>query len=314
MADGPASVLTFGEALLKLALPQAQRLEAMVNLDAQCAGTELNVAAALTALGRPTAWASALPASPLGTWVRGHVHALQVEDLALTRAGRLGTFYLEDHHAPRPSRVVYDRAGSAFAQLTADDLAPEWLVGRAALHVSGVSLALGPGPRALALRLMQAAKAAGITVSFDVNHRRLLLAEDAALDAYAPAVRLADLLFVAERDTALLGGLTGLQALAPDAVLIQTRGAQGSALLTPGGQTLTQPATPAAGPGRVGRGDAFAAGYLHAHLSGEAPAAALAFASASAALKTTIPGDQLHATEAEVRAVQHAGPGGEPVR
>ena len=314
MPDGPASVLTFGEALLKLVLPQAQRLEDMVNLDAQCAGTELNVAAALTALGRPAAWASALPASPLGTWVRGHVHALHVEDLALTRPGRLGTFYLEDHHAPRPSRVVYDRAGSAFAQLTAADLAPGWLVGRAALHVSGVSLALGPGPRALALGLMQAAKAAGITVSFDVNHRRLLLAEDAALDAYAPAVRLADLLFVAERDTALLGGLMGLRALAPDALLIQTRGAQGSALLTPGGQTLTQPAIPAGGPGRVGRGDAFAAGYLHAHLSGEAPAAALAFAAASAALKTTIPGDQLHATEAEVRAVQHADPGGEPVR
>ncbi|AIZ45182.1 carbohydrate kinase [Deinococcus radiopugnans] len=314
MADGPASVLTFGEALLKLVLPQTQRLEAMTTLNAQCAGSELNVAAALRALGRPAAWASALPPSPLGTWVRGHVQALQVEDLALTRAGRLGTFYLEDHHAPRPSRVVYDRAGSAFAQLTAADLAPEWLTGRAALHVSGVSLALGPGPRALALQLMQAARAAGLTVSFDVNHRRLLLAEDAALEAYAPAARLADLLFVAERDTALLGGLTGLRALAPDALLVQTRGAQGSALLAPGRQTLTRPAIPAAGPGRVGRGDAFAAGYLHAHLNGEAPEAALAFAAATAALKTTTPGDQLQATETEVRAVAHAGPSGEPVR
>ena len=313
MAEGPASVLTFGEALLKLVLAPAQRLEAMTSLEAQCAGSELNVAAALRALGRPAAWASAVPPSALGTWVRGHVHALQVEDLALTRAGRLGTFYLEDHHAPRPSRVAYDRAGSAFAQLTAADFAPAWLTGRAALHVSGISLALGPGPRALALRLMQAAKAAGLTVSFDVNHRRLLLADDAALDAYAPALRLADLLFVAERDTALLGGLTGLQQLAPAALLIQTRGAQGSALLG-GGQTLTQPAVPAAGPGRVGRGDAFAAGYLHAHLSGEAPAAALAFAAAAAALKTTTPGDQLRATEAEVRAVQHAGAGHEPVR
>ncbi|CAM3630669.1 2-keto-3-deoxygluconate kinase [Deinococcus saxicola] len=314
MADFPASVLTFGETLLKLVLPPAQRLEAMVSLEAQCAGSELNVAAALRSLGRPAAWASALPPSLLGKWARGQVHAMQIEDLALTREGRLGTFYLEDHHAPRPSRVVYDRAGSAFAHLTAADFAPDWLAGRAALHVSGVSLALGPGPRALALRLMTAAKAAGITVSFDVNHRRLLLAEDAALDTYTPALRLTDLLFVAERDTALLGGPTGLRALAPDALLIQTRGAQGSVLLTPDGQTFTQPATPTNGPGRVGRGDAFAAGFLHTHLNGETPAAALAFAAATAALKTTTPGDQLQASEAEVRAVQHAGPGGEPVR
>jgi 2-dehydro-3-deoxygluconokinase len=314
VAESSGSVLTFGEALIKLMLPPAQRLETMVALQAQCAGAELNVAAGLSALGRPAAWASALPPGALGEWVRGQVRALQVEDLALTREGRLGTFYLEDHHAPRPSRVVYDRGASAFAHLTADDLAPGWLVGRAALHVSGISLALGPGPRALAVRLMQEARAAGLTVSFDVNHRRLLLAKDAALNTYAPALRLADLLFVAERDTALLGGLTGLRRLAPQALLIQTRGARGSALLGPEGQSVTQPAITATGPGRVGRGDAFAAGFLHAHLNGGSAAAALAFAAATAALKTTTSGDQLQATEAEVRAVAHTGADGEPVR
>ncbi|GMA15158.1 sugar kinase (plasmid) [Deinococcus metallilatus] len=314
MSEAPVSVLTFGEALLKLVLPPAQRLETMSRLEAQCAGAELNVAAALAALGRPAAWVGALPSGPLGEWVRGHVRGLKVDDLALTREGRLGTFYLEDHHPPRPSRVVYDRGGSAFTHLTAADFDPAWLAGRAAFHVSGISLALGAGPRDLALRLMGEARAAGLTVSFDVNHRRLLLAEDAALEVYAPALRLADLIFVAGRDTPMLGGLAGLRDLAPDALIVQTRGAEGSLALMPGGQTFPQPVLAASGPGRVGRGDAFAGGFLHASLNGESAADALAFATATAALKTTTPGDQLQATEAEVWAVLEAGHAGEPVR
>ncbi|UQN09101.1 sugar kinase [Deinococcus sp. QL22] len=310
----PSSVVTFGEALLKLTLPPTQRLESLGALGAECAGSELNVAAALAALGRLTAWVSALPAGPLGTWVREHVHALHVTDLSLTRDGRLGTFYLENHHPPRPSRVVYDRTGSAFAQLTAADHDPAWLAGHAALHVSGISLALGEGPRALALALIQQAKSAGLLFSFDVNHRRLLLPEVDAPTAYRLALQQADLIFVAERDTAMLGGPDGLRALNPAALMVQTLGAAGSRLFLPTGQTLTQTALPAQGPGRVGRGDAFAAGFLHAHLSGESPVRSLAFASACAALKTTTPGDQLQATEADVWAVLDSTTFGEPLR
>jgi 2-dehydro-3-deoxygluconokinase len=305
-----SGVLTYGEALLKLALPPAQRLEGLGTVRAECAGSELNVAAALAALGRPAAWVSALPAGPLGTWVRGQVHALHVTDLSVVREGRLGTFYLEDHHLPRPSRVLYDRAGSAFTQLAAPDFAPAWLAGRAALHLSGISLVLGEGPRALALALLQHAKSAGLLISFDVNHRRLLLPEAEAPAAYRPALEGADLIFVAERDTAMLGGLTALRALNPAALIVQTLGAAGSQLLLPSGETVTQSALPAhlpvQGPGRIGRGDAFAAGFLHAHLNGESPARSLASASACAALKTTTPGDQLQATEAEVWAVLDA--------
>ncbi|THF71638.1 sugar kinase [Deinococcus sp. Arct2-2] len=303
MAARLSGVLTYGEALLKLALPPAQRLEGLGTLRAECAGSELNVAAALAMLGRPAAWVSALPAGPLGTWVKEQVHALRVTDLSVIRAGRLGTFYLEDHHSPRSSRVIYDRAGSAFTALIAPDFAPAWLAGRAALHLSGISLVLAEGPRALAVALIQHAKSAGLLISFDVNHRRLLLPEAEAPAAYRAAMEQADLIFVAQRDTAMLGGLHGLRALNPAALIVQTLGAAGSQVLLPSGETVTQTALPTQGPGRIGRGDAFAAGFLHAHLNGESPARSLAFASACAALKTTTPGDQLQATEAEVWAV-----------
>lgn len=313
-ADPSGSVLTFGEALLKFTLPITQRLEGMSTLGAECAGAELNVAAALRALGRPAAWASALPPGPLGEWARAHVRALDVQDLSVERSGRLGTFYLEDHHPPRPSRAVYDRQGTAFQALGAADLDPAWLEGRAALHVSGISLALGPGPRALALALIAQARARGLRVSFDVNHRRLLLADELAAETYGPAAAHADLILVAGRDAGLLGDVAGLRALNPEALIVVTRGARGSEAHLPGGGVVVQEALSAAGPGRIGRGDAFAGGFLHAWLGGADPAGALRLASACAALKTTLPGDQLRASEADVRAVLEGGEHGEPRR
>ncbi|MFC4427023.1 sugar kinase [Deinococcus navajonensis] len=310
----PDSVLTFGEALLKLALPTAQRLEHLTALRAECAGSELNVAAALCSLGRPAAWTSALPEGPLGDWARAHVQSLGVTDLSLKRPGRLGTFFLEDHHPPRPSRAVYDRQGTAFQALTVGDLEPAWLADRAAVHVSGISLALGPGPQALAMALMQAARTRQVPVSFDVNHRRLLLPDAAASGTYGPAVRQADLIFAAQRDLPLLGGVAGVQALNPSALLVVTRGAQGSEAYPPGGEAIRQAAFPTAGPGRVGRGDAFAGGFLHAWLGGAPPAEALELAAACAALKTTLPGDQLSATTADLQAVLAGHDNGEPRR
>ena len=46
------SVLGFGEALLKFTLPPTHRLEDMTSLNADCAGAELNVAAAVRDVGR----------------------------------------------------------------------------------------------------------------------------------------------------------------------------------------------------------------------------------------------------------------------
>ena len=311
-ASGP--VLTFGEALLKLALPATQRLETLSSLSAECAGSELNVAAALRTLGRPAAWVSALPPGPLGSWAQAHVRALDVQDFSLERSGRLGTFYLEDHHPPRPSRVVYDRDATAFQALRAADLNPDWLRGCAALHVSGISLVLGPGPRALAMALIEAARVQNIPVSFDVNHRRLLLSDADAPETYGPALREASVIFVAERDAGLFGDIGGLRALNPSATVVVTRGERGSEAFLPGGKQLVQPVILATGPGRVGRGDAYAAGFLHTWLAGDGPAAALRFATVCAALKTTLPGDQLRATDAEIRGVLAGSGLGEPRR
>ncbi len=81
-------------------------------------------------------------------------------------AGRTGIYYLEEASDPRASAVYYDRANSAFANLAPGSLNWGTILRRArALHISGITPALGPGPRAETLSAIRAANAAGVPVA-----------------------------------------------------------------------------------------------------------------------------------------------------
>lgn len=320
------TVLTFGEALLRLSLPTGHLLEDLAHLDVFVGGAELNVAVGLARLGTPAAWFSAIPGTPLGQRVQNELRAAGVNTAHVLQAeGRLGTYYLEDHLDPRPSRALYDRTDSSFSRMTPEQLPAQLLSGVTWVHVTGISLAVSQPARLTTLALLHAAKTQGCQISVDVNHRRLLLADDRADLTYRPALELADLIFCAERDAPLLLSgaaatpqetLKKLHARFPHATVVITRGPQGSAACTPAGETAHCDAITASGPGRIGRGDAFCAAFLHRVQSGAPLADCLAFAAAAAALKTTTPGDQLRATEAQVTAVlgQRSRASGEPHR
>src|SRR5262249_48244305 len=68
----PHDVVTFGEAMIRLAPPNFRRLEQARSLDVQVGGAELNTAVALARLGRKTAWVSRLTDNPLGRLVANH--------------------------------------------------------------------------------------------------------------------------------------------------------------------------------------------------------------------------------------------------
>jgi 2-dehydro-3-deoxygluconokinase len=61
---------------------------------------------------------------------------------------------------------------------------------------------------------------------------------------------------------------------------------------------------------RVGAGDSFTGGLIHAMLRGDAPARAIEFATAAAAWKHTIPGDWNRGTVAEIEALAGGTGGG----
>jgi 2-dehydro-3-deoxygluconokinase len=204
------TIACFGEIVMRVSVPHGELPLQSARFDAHAGGAEANVAVALAALGYDTAMISAIPEGAIGDGVLGELRRHGVDIAPVLRpAGRMGLYYYVPGGPMRPAEVVYDRAGSAFAETGAPDW--DWdrlLNGAGWLHVSGVTPALGPRSAEAALEAVTRARAAGIGVSFDGNWRGRLWdrwqADPASI--LKPIVAQATLLFGNHRDAALLLG------------------------------------------------------------------------------------------------------------
>lgn len=313
-----SEVVTFGEALLRLTPPGYLRLEQARLLEMHVGGSELNTAVGLARLGVTTRWTSRLTHNVAGRLVAQTLAAQGVDTSGIiwTNADRMGVYYMEEGRPPRASEVTYDRAGSAVSRITlAEADVAAWLSPTPhLLHLTGITLALSDGCREVALALLEAAKAAGVRVSFDLNYRGKLWDVGVARDVCAVFMAAADYVLIPERDAEVFYGVSALDALHerfPSATVVVTRGAAGAAAVTPDGEVVQQPAFAAETVCRVGGGDAFAAGFLYGVVRGLELALALRYGAAVAALKYTLPGDMPLVDREQVEALVHeAGPGG----
>lgn len=194
-------VVAFGEIMLRLSPPAGVRFRAAGTFEATHGGAEANVAAALAQWGIPSRFVTALPENDLGEGALEPIRALGVDTTAvLRREGRMGVYFLEQGASQRPPRVIYDRAGSAFAGLQPGEV--DWeaaLTGAAWLHCSGITPALSEGAEAVVWEGVRAARDRGLTVSFDLNYRAKLWARERAREVLTPLVGEVDVL-VGNRD------------------------------------------------------------------------------------------------------------------
>ena len=324
-------IVCSGEMLIRLSPPGGGLLLQQPRLEVCFGGAETNVAVSLSRLGQAARLVSVLPDNPLGRAALDEARRHGVDTGGVRfGAGRMGLYFVTPGAVLRPAEVLYDRAGSAFAEAEPDLI--DWeaeLDGAGLLHLSGVTPALGPKGAAAAIRAVKAARAQGVPVSFDGNYRAKLWA---AWDGDAPAV-LRDLLagariaFIDERDLALAlgrafpGASDADRRRAAATVAFETfprlqrmastsRRAHGvdrhelsAVLFDRNGAELHASAPPLEGiVDRIGGGDAFAAGLLHGLRRGWPDQAALDFALAAACLKHATPGDFNLAGEADVAA------------
>ncbi len=334
-----ANVATFGEIMLRLSPPGKERLFQSPRLEAVFGGAEANVAVSLAVLGHRSRWISVVPGGPVGEAALGELRRYGVDVGAVARAGRrLGIYFAEPGANERPSRVIYDREGSAMAEAGPGDI--DWgraLEGMDRLHVTGITPAISASAAALTAEAVEAARAKGMSVSVDLNYRaKLWRYGKAAPEVMRPITARADLLIgneedcrkalglgaavddvaagkldvaVYERLTAeVLAAFPGLERVA--VTLRESLSADWnrfSAVL----RTRTGTGTGfEAGPAyeirsivdRIGTGDAFAAGLIHGLATLGTGAEALGFAVAAGALKHSIPGDWNLSTEADISA------------
>jgi len=123
------------------------------------------------------AFVTALPQSnPLADAAIGELRSYGVDTSHIVRSpGRMGIYFLETGASQRASKVVYDRAGSAFALAAADSFDwPRVLAGAGWFHVTGITPAVSEAAAALAIEAARTARGMGITVSCDLNFRKNL--------------------------------------------------------------------------------------------------------------------------------------------
>ena len=303
-------VLAFGEALLRLQPQGDARLEDAPLFHAYPGGAELNTCHALAGLGLSVAWFSVVPEGPLGRRVLRHLRGGGVDvSLARTAPGRLGTYWVEYGREPRSIEVLYDRKDSTVCHAKHEDAPWAALKAARAFFVSGITPALSPGARALALEMAETARAAGVLVATDLNFRARLWSASDAAPVLERLARAAAIVIATEDDLRVLYDMQGeAEAVATQAqqrfgcrLMVLTRGGEG-ALGLEAGTCRRASSFPVSRIDRVGAGDAFTAGVLYATLAGK-PDQALDWGLALAALKHSIPGDTLQTTPAEIEQI-----------
>ncbi len=307
-------LVSLGEVLLRLAIPSPARVETARGLDVQIGGAEANVAAACARLGLRVAWISSLPANPWGERVRRELagHGVDCAFVHMRENARMGLYFLEYGVPPRPVRVLYDRRDSAFARMAEAEVDWEPVRRAGLVHLTGITPALGDGPRALVRRAMREARA----FSFDVNYRASLwgLADARRfLDEVLPEVRY---LFLGDGEARAIFNLTGtveqmleaLARLAPKATVSLQQGEAGSTVLDsqrfyrPRHRFSVQMVDP------IGAGDAYVAGFLWAVLGKRELQEAVEVGNAVAALKCSMWGDIALVTPRDVEELLAGGP------
>ncbi len=290
-------LVTLGEVLLRLSIPSPARFETARQLDLQIGGAEGNVAATCARLGLRTAWISALPANAWGERVRRELtsHGVDCAYVRMLEDARLGLYFIEYGAPPRPIRVLYDRRDSALSRLRPEEV--DWEPVRRArlVHLTGITPALGEGPRGLFQQALREAQ----VVSFDVNYRAKLWKPDEAREVILEVLPRVRYLFVGAEEARTIFGLEGaaedvlaaLALLARNATVALMQGEAGSAVLDRGQivRPTIRPAVQAVDP--IGAGDAYVAGFLWSLLRGRPLQDAVNVAAVVAALKCSLWGD-----------------------
>ncbi|MFV0400914.1 MAG: PfkB family carbohydrate kinase [Oscillospiraceae bacterium] len=323
-------IVTFGEIMLRLAPPSYYRIVQTTSYLATYGGGEANVAVSLANFGLDAAFVTKLPKNEVGQRCVNNLREFGVDVSKITRGGpRVGIYFVEKGASQRPSKVIYDRAGSSIALAESSDF--DWnsiFEGVDWFHFTGITPALGDNVAAICEEACKAAKAKGITVSCDLNYRKNLWSKEKAGQVMAGLMQYVDVCIANEEDAADVFGIhasgtdvttgqvnhDGYKDVAKQLVdrfgfkkvaitlreSISANDNNWAAMLYDGSEYYFSKKYAVRIVDRVGGGDSFGAGLIYSFLNGAAPQQAIEFAVAASALKHSIEGDFNHVTVDEV--------------
>lgn len=263
-------VLTLGEAMVSIRTRAALRLGGDATLSV--AGSESNVAIGLARLGHRPAWVGAVGNDEPGQLIQRTLRAEGVDTSFIRLSDESFTGFIAfDQPAHDITRVSYHRRGSAGSSLTADEcVAALRASAPLLLHITGITPALSDSARAATAAVVQAASAAGVRVSLDVNYRGRLWSRDQAAKCLRELLPFVGTVFASEDELDILTDATDpVPALLTTGIaeVVVTAGGDGAWAHSEKG-TTHRAALPVTVVDSIGAGDAFVSGYLSATLDG----------------------------------------------
>ena len=316
-----AKIVTMGEIMLRLSPEGNKRFVQSESFDVIYGGGEANVAVSCANYGHDAYFVTKLPTHEIGQAAVNALRRYGVNTQYIARGGnRVGIYYAETGASMRPSKVIYDRAGSSIAEADPADFDFDAIMeGADWFHWSGITPAISDKAAELTKLACQAAKRHGVTVSVDLNFRKKLWTSEKAISIMRPLMEYVDVCIGNEEDAELCLGFK------PDAnVEAGDTGAEGykgifkqmaetfgfkyviSTLresysathngwkaLIYNGKEFYESKHYDINPiiDRIGGGDSFSGGIIHGLLTKPNQGEALEFAVAASALKHTINGD-----------------------
>ncbi|WP_028505918.1 sugar kinase [Ruminococcus sp. FC2018] len=335
-------VVTFGELLLRLAAPGYTKLFQKDSLEATFCGGEANVAVSLSIFGIDSMFVTKLPNSDIGHAAAHSLDYFKVDTSEISYGeGRMGLYYLEKGAAQRPSRVIYDRVGSAISLASKEEFdwdgifeSSNWF------HWTGINPALSDNLADVCLDACKKAKEKGLIVSCDLNYRSKLWTPEKAQRYMKPLMKYVDVCICNEEDSEKALGIESYQSNVDCGCLSETDYINNAKMIHSiygckyvattlrksysaslnGWRAMLYDSNTSQSyfskeydiqiVDRVGGGDSFAAGLIYALVSGFNCQETIEFATAASCLKQTIEGDYNRTTIEDVNKLLESGGNG----
>ena len=314
-------VVTFGELMLRLAPEGYYRFVQAEKFGATYGGGEANVAVSLANYGYDAKFVTKLPKHEIGQAAVNSLRKYGVDTSYIARGGdRVGIYFLEKGASQRPSKVIYDRAGSSIYTASASDFNwDEIFDGAEWFHFTGITPALNDDVAAICLEACKAAKAKGVMISCDLTYRNKLWSKEKAGQVMGELCKYVDVCIANEEDAGDVFGIKsegtdvyagevnheGYKSVAKQladrfgfkkvAITLRTsisaNDNKWAAMLYDGNDYYFSKSYLMHIVDRVGGGDSFGGGLIYACLEGMEPQQIIEFAVAASCLKHSIEGD-----------------------
>lgn len=321
-------IAAFGEVVMRLQVPGHERLSQANTLNYSFSGTGVNVTSALAQFGHTGHLVSTLPLNPLGDAAVLHLLKLGISKSYIYRSGDyIRTYFLENGFGTRPSRVTNSsRQETSFNVAPRDTYDFEKVAKEIDIaHLCGITLAMNDLVRGQMKQFATAVKESGGTVVFDCNYRPALWGEsgyEKAKPYYEEMLHLADIVMMNEKDARFILGMVtkkvdrtaqvmdlipvvadryNIRIIAGTHRTVKSDNTHSLRGYLYKNQTFTFSKTRTFTVlDRIGAGDAYTSGIVHAEIEDFSPEEAVSFATTAGMLAHTVVGDTPMATVKEI--------------